>query len=127
MLFRHGHFETGESQPRKLPVSSILLERQEQVAELIQNWNTDLEEKILAENFYLEKSREHRMSEIQEVLDKAGAIQSMDKFHPDNQLRGSLILKAENGDIVVYFTLSPEKNPKMQYLEVRFQHKESLQ
>lgn len=120
-------FETIDLQPRKLPVSSILAERQDQVAELIQNWDSDLEEKILAENFYLDKSREHRMSEIQKVLDKAGTIQSMDKMDPDNQLRGSFKLKAENGDIVVIFTLSPEKNPKVQYLEAFFRQKLVIQ
>lgn len=117
-------FETIDLQSRKLPVSSILSERQEQVAKLIQNWDTDMEKKILAENFYLDKSREHRMSAIKKVLNKAGAIQSMDNINPDNQLRGEFKLKAENGDILVYFTLSPEKNPKVQYLEVWFREKE---
>jgi hypothetical protein len=33
-------------------------------------------------------------------------------------LRGSFEIVAENATIDVFFTLSPEKNPKIQYLEV---------
>ncbi|MCK5820535.1 MAG: beta-lactamase family protein [Bacteroidales bacterium] len=113
-------FETLSLEPRKLPISSILIERQEQVAELIQNWHPDMEERILAENFYLDKSREYWMAEIKRVLDKAGAINGMDKINPDNQLRGGFKLKAEHGDIVIYFSLSPESNPKVQSLELEF-------
>lgn len=112
--------ESTEIEPRQLPVSDILLERQEQVAMLIQTWDTDLEAEILAENFYLDKSREHRISEINEMLNKAGTFGSMDDFQPENQLRGSFKLNAEYGDINIYFTLTPEKKPKVQELEVSF-------
>ncbi len=107
-------------QPRQLPVSDKLVERQEQVASLIQTWDTTLEAEILAENFYLDKSREHRISEINEILDKAGSISGTDELEPENQLRGSFNLNAENGDIKIFFTLTPEKNPKVQHLEVSF-------
>ena len=113
-------FETIELQARQLPASDILVERQEQLAHLIQRWDTDLEATILAENFYLDKSREDRISEVQEVLDKAGAIQSMEEIEPNNQLRGSFKLKTEHGVIDIYFTLTPEKTPKVQYLELSF-------
>ena len=113
-------FETIDIQSRQLPVSDVLVERQGQVAHLIQSWDKDLEATILAENFYLDKSREHRILEVQEVLDRAGAIQSMDEIEPINQLRGSFKLKTENGVIDIYFTLTPEKNPKVQHLEVSF-------
>lgn len=110
-------------QPRQLPASDILLKRQKQIVQLIRNWDSELEAKILAENFYLDKSRERRMAEIREVLDKAGSIQNMGEIEPENQLRGSFEIKAENGVIEVYFTLTPEKDPKVQDLEVAFQEK----
>ena len=118
-------FETIDLQPRKLPVSTILAERQDQVAKLIQTWDPALEEEILAENFYLDKSREDRISEIQEVLDKAGEIQDIEEMEPDNQLRGSFKLRTENGFIDIYFTLSPEKYPKVQQLDLAFQSDET--
>ena len=91
---------------------------------MIQTWDKNLEEKILAQNFYLDKSREHRMLEIQEILDKAGAIQNIEKMEPINQLRGSFKLKAENGFIDIFFTLTPEKQPKVQQLDVSYQPNE---
>ena len=118
-------FETIDLQARKLPVSSVLDERKDQVAKLIQNWDPALEEEILAENFYLDKSREDRISEIQEVLDKAGEIQNIEEMEPDNQLRGSFKLRAENGFIDIYFTLTPEKYPKVQQLDLTFQPDET--
>ena len=114
-------FETLELRPRQLPVSNILGERQAQIAQLIQNWNTELEAKILAENFYLDKSREDRMIEVHDVLDKAGSIENIDEIEPSNQLRGSFKIKAENGVVNVFFTLTPEKYPKVQQLDISFQ------
>ena len=117
--------DSANLQRRELPPSDILLKRQEQVTLFIQHWDEDLEAQILAENFYLDKSREHRRQEIQEVLNKAGAIQSEGDIQPRNQLRGGYKLLAENGDIDIFFTLTPEKDPKVQYLRVRFQPDES--
>jgi len=114
-------FDTLELEPRKLPVSNILVERKEQIVQLIQHWDTDLEAKILAENFYLDQSREDRMGEAKDVLQNAGAIESIDDIEPRNQLRGSFNMNAENGVVRVYFTLTPEKYPKVQQLDISFQ------
>ena len=118
-------FDSANLQPRQLPPSDILLKRQEQVTLFIQHWDKDLEAQIMAENFYLDQSREHRRQEIQQVLNNAGAIQSEGDIQPLNQLRGSYKLLAENGDIDIFFTLTPEQDPKVQYLRVRFQPNES--
>ncbi|WP_297797951.1 serine hydrolase [uncultured Eudoraea sp.] len=117
-------FETLELTPRKLPVSNILMERQQQVNQLIQTWNPDLERELIAENFYLDKSREHRMAEVKEIFEEAGAVISTDEIHPYNQLRGSYYIEAENGVIQVYFTLTPEKEAKLQQLYLSFESKE---
>lgn len=114
-------FEEIDLPTRQLPVSDILKERQEQIIQLIQEWNPDLEQQILAENFYLDKSREHRRADVQAVLDQAGAIEGPGELEPENQLRGSFDLPAEEGTVSIYFTLTPEQNPKVQDLEVSFQ------
>ena len=118
-------FETLELRPRQLPVSDILIERRDQIAELIQGWDAEIEANILAENFYMDKSKEDRMIEIQEVMEKAGDIQSIEEIQPSNQLRGTFKLQAENGIIDIFFTLSPEKYPKVQQLDVSFQKNET--
>jgi hypothetical protein len=58
------------------------------------------------------------MSEIQVVLMKAGDIQSTSKLEPRNQLRGNFKWLAQHGDINIFFTLTPEKIPKFQLLDV---------
>lgn len=116
-------FDTIGLGPRKLPASDILLQRQEQVVQLIQSWDSGLEASILAENFYLDHSREHRMADIRKTMDAAGPIRSVDPIEPLNQLRGGFTMQAENGAVSVFFTLTPEREARVQYLEVEFQPK----
>jgi CubicO group peptidase (beta-lactamase class C family) len=114
-------FETIGLQPRQLPVSDILVTRQKQIMEWIQHWDPELEATILAENFYMDQSRELRVAEIQEVLNKAGVIQTTNDVEPTNQLRGSFSMEGENGIIHIFFTLTPEKQPKVQQLDIAFE------
>ena len=114
-------FEKLELKPRQLPVSTVLAERKEEVVQLIQQWDPDLEAKILAENFYLDQSREDRMEEINGILEKAGSIENIQEIEPENQLRGAFNMEAENGVVRVFYTLTPEKIPKVQQLDISFQ------
>ncbi|MDA8686777.1 beta-lactamase family protein, partial [Robiginitalea sp.] len=113
-------FEKMDLKPRKLPVSEILKIRHPQVAEWIQTGNSELEHTILAENFFMDFSKDRRRKEINDLLQKAGAITSIGPFIPENQLRGSFAMGAENGTVNVFFTLTPEKEPKVQQLELAF-------
>jgi hypothetical protein len=114
-------FEKLKLKPRQLPVSTVLAERKEEVVQLIQQWDPELEAKILAENFYLDQSREDRMEEINGILEKAGSIENIQEIEPENQLRGAFNMEAENGVVRVFYTLTPEKNPKVQQLDITFQ------
>ena len=120
-------FEELDLPSRQLPVSDILKQRQEQITALIQSWSTDLENQILAENFYLDRSRDHRKKEIQEILVKAGDFQSVGILQPRNQLRGSYQITTATGNIDVFFTLTPEKDPKVQRLNVSFKEANSIE
>jgi hypothetical protein len=111
--------------PRQLPGSDILKTRKEQVFRMIQTWDEDLEAEILAENFYLDKSMSHRKAEIEEILDKAGEIYNAEDLNAVNQLRGGFVINAEKGTISVFFTLSPEKDPKIQALYLSFEKNDS--
>jgi CubicO group peptidase (beta-lactamase class C family) len=113
-------FETLGLQARTLPVSEILAERKEQVAEWVRTGNPAVETQIMAENFFMDFSRERRRAEIQAILDRAGAIEAVEALKPENQLRGSFSLKAANGLVSVFFTLTPENVPKVQELDVSF-------
>ena len=113
-------FEELDIQARVLPASLILKQRKEQVARLVQEWDPQLEDEILAENFYLDWSREYRRKESSKMLEQAGAITAIGPIEPENQLRGKFIMHAENGNIEVHFTLTPESDPRVQSLELSF-------
>jgi len=116
-------FDSLGIEPRKLPISEILAERKQQVAQLIQNWDSTLEAGLLAENFYLDKDKEHRIAEVQQVMDAAGPIISIGEINPYNQLRGLFEIDSEKGVIKVFFTLNPESPPKVQQLDIWFEER----
>lgn len=116
-------FDELDIKPRMLPVSDILIKRKAQIIELIQHWDKNLEAEILAENFYMDLDRKDRIEAIQKALKDAGEILEVGVFKPSNQLRGYFFLETKNGRIGIYFTLTPEKDPKVQDLRVSFQKK----
>jgi CubicO group peptidase (beta-lactamase class C family) len=113
-------FDKLELKPRELPVSSILQKRKDQIVETFQNGDDALKADIFAENFFLDESREHRIQGISKALSQAGQITSVTEIIPQNQLRGSFRLKGEKGDVAIFFTLTPEKDPKVQRLDFTF-------
>ncbi len=104
--------------PRSLPVSDILDKRKEQVAQLIQSWDPLLEKEIVAANLYMDISRETRIEEARGLLSLAGEIISTGPVIPENQLRGSFILTGAQRSLKVYFTLTPEAEPMVQWLTI---------
>lgn len=118
-------FDSLELKPRALPESDILATRKEEVAEWVRSGDPEVESRIMAENFFMDQSREHRRAEIEEVLEDAGAISSVGALEPENQLRGQFDMQAANGRVVVFFTLTPERDPKVQQLDVRFEPRET--
>ncbi len=105
---------------RTQPPSAILELRKKQIAELVQSWNATLAAAIVAENFFPDRSREEWMKLSRETLGKAGAIQSVGEIVPENQLRGRFALVGEQGRVNVFFTLTPEKDPRVQELRLTF-------
>ncbi len=100
--------------PRELPPSKILEQRKAELVDQLTSW--DGTSKIFAENFYLDKPEELRRKEIEQILNLSGSILSVGKIVPENQLRGTFELQCEKGNVSVFFTLTPEKNPLIQEL-----------
>ena len=111
-------FETQKLESRKLPPSDILLKKQEQIVHLVQNWDAETEKEILAENFYLDQSRDSQMAHAKEVFEKIGSIDSIGAMDAYNQLRGTFKIMGDRGIVEVFFTLSPEKDPKVQLIDL---------
>ena len=102
--------------PRTMPPSEILLERKEQLTQLLLHWDPSLEEKIVAANLYLDISRDKRREEARRLLKLTGEIVEIGPVIPENQLRGTYIIYGSGRALKVYFTLSPESEPRVQWL-----------
>lgn len=103
---------------RSTQASAILLKRQSQVAQLIQTWDKSLGETIAAENLFMDRSREDWMIESKKHLDAIGKILSVGEIKAENQLRGSFEVRGESGVLLVSFTLTPEPDPKVQFINI---------
>lgn len=104
--------------PRELPASEILHKRKGQLIKLLTTWDEKLGQEILAENFYLDQSRDSWIKISGEVFAKTGKIISSEPVVAENQLRGYFHLNGEKNKVQIYFTLSPELDPKIQQLEL---------
>lgn len=91
------------------------------MAQWVRSGDAGLEAQLMAENFFMDHDRQHRRAEIDAVLEQAGPIDSVEAIKPENQLRGSFGMQAANGRISVFFTLTPEREARVQQLDVRFE------
>ncbi len=87
---------------------------------MLLEWDPVLEKEIVAENLYLDISREKRMLEAREHIERAGKIISIGPVEAENQLRGSFVIHGNKGRVKVYFTLSPEAKPRVQWITLEF-------
>ena len=111
--------------PARAPAPApILLTRQAQVAQLIQLWDEALGREIVAENFFLDRARTDWISHAKEQLEKIGKVVSVGPIKAENRLRGTFPLVGERGTLDVTFTLTPEREPKLQELDIKHAVKE---
>jgi hypothetical protein len=108
-----------ELAPRQLPVSPVLQQRKDELVKLLPDWNGAEESKIFAINFFPDHSLPFRKKQAWDVFEKAGKIIRVAELVPENQLRGSFIMKCEKADIEIYFTLTPENPALIQQLDIR--------
>lgn len=109
--------------PRVLPASAILQQRQQEIVKLLPAWSED-QVSIFAENFFLDESLERRKETTQKLFEEAGTIINSRALEPENQLRGSFILEGEKKNILIYFTLTPEREALIQQLDVELVEKQ---
>jgi CubicO group peptidase (beta-lactamase class C family) len=110
--------QRGAREANPVAVSPILAKRQAQLVELIQHWDPALGEATLADNFFLDRSRADWITESKTQLDDIGKIVSIGPMKALNQLRGSFELSGDKGKRLVVFTMSPERDPKVQFLRI---------
>ena len=104
--------------PRVIPISDILAERKDQLLQLLPHWNGAEKSGIFAENFFHDYIIDSLKKQSTELFRKVGRDLKIGPMVPENNLRGSFLLEGENGSLRIYFTLSPEKIPKIQELRL---------
>jgi CubicO group peptidase (beta-lactamase class C family) len=102
--------QLAQLKPRPILVSTILIERQKQLVNIITNWNTPMP--IFAENFFEDYPIEDLKKSAEVIFKKVGNIIKVNTMIPENQLRGYCIIECEKGKIKLAFTLTPE-NPAL--------------
>lgn len=112
-------FASGGLTPRVLPAPTALAARAREVARLVRTWDEELGRAILTDNVYLDRSREHRQREAEQVFEATGEIRSVEEVVPLNQLRGSFVMRGALRDVRVTFTQSPERPARVQHVELR--------
>ncbi len=79
---------------------------------MLPNWQAALTSGLFAANFFLDFSENSLKKETQALFAKAGKIQAIGALIPENQLCGYFIMKGDNADLKISFTLSPD-NPAL--------------
>jgi CubicO group peptidase (beta-lactamase class C family) len=111
---------TGGLQPRAIRPSPALLSARDAVSKLVVRWDDELAEKIAAENLFLDRSKDRRRKELEELLAQVGACSVPDTFDVvENALRGHWTMSCERGRLRVTVTLAPTMPPAVQFLTVR--------
>ena len=111
---------TGGLVPREVVPSAALVAARADVSRLVSRWDEGLADHIAAENLFLDRSKERRRREIQELTAKVGQCALPDRFdRVENALRGSWTMACERGRLQVSITLAPTLPPTVQYLMVR--------
>jgi hypothetical protein len=111
---------TGGLQPREERPSDALTGARRAVSELVIRWRDDLADSIAAENLFLDRAKDRRRREIEDLRAKVGECRAPDRFDViENALRGQWTLDCERGRLQVAVTLAPTIPPKVQFMSVR--------
>jgi hypothetical protein len=100
--------------------SPALVAARDDVSKLVVRWDDGVAESVAAENLFMDRSKDRRRKEVEELIAKTGQCAPPDKFDVvENALRGSWTMSCERGKLQVSITLAPTMPPKVQYLSVR--------
>jgi CubicO group peptidase (beta-lactamase class C family) len=110
---------TGALKPRMPEPSPALVKARGEVSQLVMAWDDALADRVAAVNLFLDRSKDRRRREIEQLRTQVGACKAPDSFtFVENALRGTWTLDCERGDLDVTITLAPTMPPSVQHLEV---------
>ncbi len=94
--------------------SAILQKRKTELMALLPNWQSAGKYKIFAENFFADYNIADLQTQATKFFASAGSIVKVHDLVAENNLRGSFIIEAQNNNLQISFTLTPEANPLIQ-------------
>ena len=111
--------KTGGLQPRVQQPSPALVEARDAVSRLIARWDDAEADRIAAENLFLDRSKQKRRAEFEDIQSKLGVCHSDGRFDVvQNALRGEWTMTCERGKARASITLAPTMPPRVQFLQV---------
>jgi CubicO group peptidase (beta-lactamase class C family) len=111
---------TGGLLPREVKPSPELIAARDAVSKLVVQWDDALADKIAAENLFMDRSKDRRRKEIDDLKANVGSCTAPDKFDDvENALRGNWTMNCARGKLQVAITLAPTNPPTVQYLAIR--------
>lgn len=115
--------QLADLKPMMLPAIPVLEKTKDRILQLLPDWGEPLPDDLFADNFFLDQDLRIRKTRTQKIFDEAGSIKRINKVQPENQLRGRFMVECEHKNIVVFFTMTPEKNTKVQQLNIWLEEK----
>ena len=111
---------TGGLLRREVRPSPALVAARDDVSKLVVRWDDAMADKIAAENLFLDRSKDRRRKEIDDLVAKVGACTAPTSFDiVENALRGQWTMTCERGALQVAITLAPTIPPGVQFLAIR--------
>jgi CubicO group peptidase (beta-lactamase class C family) len=104
---------------RSIPVTPVLADRQMRLVPFLETWNGAEGSDLFADNFFMDNRVQDLVARSAELFGEAGECGDAGPMEPLNRLRGFFTLDCLQRDIQVYFTLSPEHEPKVQQVIMR--------
>ena len=111
---------TGGLVSRQVTPSAALVTARDDVSRLVTRWDDGLADRIAAENLFMDRSKDRRRKELEDLASKVGRCAPADRFDVvENALRGSWTMVCERGKVQVSITLAPTMPPAVQFMSVR--------
>ena len=107
-----------DASPRRVHPAPALTAAREGATRLLQRWDDALADGLVADNFFLDQSRERWRRRVEQIGEVHGDLTPAGEIRIDNPLRCGWTLRGERGWCTVSLTLAPTMPPRIQEIEV---------
>ncbi len=104
--------------PHQVPLAAILEQRKNELVNILPDWRGAQESGIFAENFFLDNTVGELAGLSRRLYEEAGEIRGVGPMMPLNNLRGTFLLEGSRKNVSLFFTLTPERVPRIQEVKM---------